>query len=62
MKLYAGDDLHANNNFLALVDRKSKRVDQKRLPNDLFVNRDFLKPYQKDIIGIAVPRASSLYS
>jgi hypothetical protein len=27
MKLYVGDDLHANNNFIALVDRKGKRVD-----------------------------------
>jgi hypothetical protein len=32
MKLYVGDDLHANNNFLALVDLKGKRVDQKKLP------------------------------
>jgi hypothetical protein len=61
MKLYVGDDLHANNNFLALVDRKGKRVDQKKLPTDLFVLRDFLKPYQKDIIGIAVESTFNWY-
>jgi len=61
MKLYVGDDLHANNNFLALVDRKGKRVDQQKLPNDLFVIRDFLKPYQKDIVGIAVESTFNWY-
>jgi len=61
MKLYVGDDLHANNNFLALVDRKGKRVDQKKLPNDLFVIRDFLKSYQKDIVGIAVESTFNWY-
>jgi transposase len=61
MKLYVGDDLHANNNFLALVDGKGKRVDQAKLPNDLFVIRDFLKPYQKDIVGIAVESTFNWY-
>lgn len=61
MKLYVGDDLHGNNNFLALVDRKGKRVDQQKLPNDLFVIRDFLKPYQKDIVGIAVESTFNWY-
>jgi transposase len=61
MKLYVGSDLHANNNFIALVDRKGKRVDQKKLPNDLFVIRDFLKPYQKDIVGIAVESTFNWY-
>ena len=61
MRLYVGDDLHANNNFLALVDGKGKRVDQKKLPNDLFVIRDFLKPYQKNIMGIAVESTFNWY-
>jgi transposase len=61
MKLYVGVDLHANNNFIALVDRKEKRVDQKKLPNDLFVLLDFLKPYQKDIVGIAVESTFNWY-
>jgi|GEM_PF-3557203 len=28
MRLYVGVDLHANNNFVAIVDRKGKRIDQ----------------------------------
>jgi len=61
MKLYVGVDLHANNNFIAMVDRKGKRVDQKKLSNDLFVILDFLKPYQKDIVGIAVESTFNWY-
>jgi transposase len=61
MKLYVGDDLHANNNFWALVDRKGKRVDQKKLPNDLLGIRDFLKPYENDIVGIAVESTFNWY-
>jgi transposase len=61
MKLYVGDDLHANNNFLAIVGLKGKRVDQKKLPNDLFVIRDFLRPYEKDIVGIVVESTFNWY-
>jgi transposase len=34
---------------------------QKKRPNDLFVLRDFLKPCQKDIIGIAVESTFNWY-
>jgi len=34
MSLYVGLDLHANNNFLAVIDDKGKRVDHKKLPHD----------------------------
>ena len=34
MPLYAGCDLHSNNNYLALVDQKGKRVDHWKLAND----------------------------
>ena len=61
MKLYVGDDLHANNNFLALVDGKGKRGNQRKSPNDLFVIRDFLRPYQKEIVGIAVESTFNWY-
>jgi transposase len=61
MRLYVGDDLHANNNFLALVDRKGKRVHQKKLPNDLSVILQFLKPIQRDIVGIVVESTFNWY-
>ncbi len=34
MKLYAGIDLHSNNNYLAIIDEQDQRVYQKRLPNE----------------------------
>ena len=61
MKLYVGVDLHTNNNFIAIVDRKGKRVEQKKLPNDLFVILDFLGSYKKDIVGIAVESTFNRY-
>ena len=61
MKLYVGDDLHANNNFLAMVDRKGKRLEQKKLPNDLSVILEYLKPHQKEIVGIVVESTFNWY-
>lgn len=61
MRLYVGEDLHANNNFLAMVDRKGKRVEQEKLPNDLSVILEFLKPYQKEIVGIVVESTFNWY-
>jgi len=61
MRLYVGQDLHANNNFLALVDQKGKRVEQKKLANDLSVILEFLKPYQKEIVGIVVESTFNWY-
>ena len=61
MRLYVGVDLHANNNFLAMGDQKGKRIDQKKLPNDLFVIREFLKPRKKEIVGLVVESTYNWY-
>jgi transposase len=61
MRLYVGDDLHANNNFLAIVDGKGRRIAQKKLPNDLSVIQEFLKPRKKDIVGIVVESTFNWY-
>ncbi len=61
MRLYVGEDLHANNNFLAMVDQKGKRVEQKKLPNDLSVILEVLKPHQKEIVGIVVESTFNWY-
>ncbi len=42
MKLYVGMDLHANNNYLALVDAKGKRQEQKRLPFRYLIINPFI--------------------
>jgi len=61
MRLYVGVDLHANNNFLAMVDRKGKRREQKKLPNDLSVILEFLRPHQKEIVGLVVESTYNWY-
>jgi transposase len=61
MRLYVGVDLHANNNFVAMVDKKGKRVDQEKLPNDLSVILKFLKPVKKDIVGLVVESTYNWY-
>jgi transposase len=61
MKLYVGVDLHANNNFMAIVDGKGKRLGQKKLPNDLSVILEFLKPYRKEIVGLGVESTYNWY-
>ncbi len=61
MRLYVGVDLHANNNFVAMVDKKGKRVDQKKLPNDLSVILEFFKPIQKEMVGLVVESTYNWY-
>ena len=61
MRLYAGDDLHSNNNVLALVDEKGATVYRKRLPNKLDVILRELEPYRKQLAGIAVESTFNWY-
>jgi transposase len=61
MRLYVGVDLHANNNFMAMVDRKGKRIEHKKLANDLLVIREFLKPRKREIIGLVVESTYNWY-
>ena len=61
MKLYVGVDLHGNNNFVAMVDKKGKRVDQKKLPNDLSIILEFFKPIQKEMVGLVVESTYNWY-
>jgi len=52
--LYAGCDLHGNNNFIGIIDGEGKRVFKKKLANELWLVRDTLKPFQEKLMGIAV--------
>ncbi len=61
MRLYVGVDLHANNVFVAVIDKKGKRLEQKRLPNDLPAILEYLKPHQKEIVGIVVESTYNWY-
>jgi transposase len=59
--LYAGSDLHSNNNFLGIMDEQGKKVFKKRLSNDPRVVLDNLKPFQKQIVGIVVESTFNWY-
>jgi transposase len=59
--LYAGCDLHGNNNLIGIIDGEGKRVFKKKLPNDLALVRDTLKPFQEELTGIAVESTYNWY-
>jgi hypothetical protein len=39
MQLYCGIDLHSNNSLISLIDETDRLVSEKRLDNDLVLNR-----------------------
>jgi len=59
--LYAGCDLHGNNNLIGIIDGEGKRVFKKKLSNDLGLVRDTLKPFQEELVGIAVESTYNWY-
>lgn len=61
MKLYAGVDLHSNNNYLGIIDQKDKRMHKKKLPNKLPEVLRELEPYREDIEGIVIESTFNWY-
>jgi len=61
MSLYGGVDLHGDNGYYAIVDQDNKRVYGKRLPNELDVVLEELKPYRSELKGIAVESTFNWY-
>lgn len=61
MKLYAGIDLHSNNNFIGILSEQDKEVYKKKLPNDLEVIIWELKPFQEDLQAITVESTFNWY-
>lgn len=61
MKLYAGDDLHSSNNYLAIIDENGKRAFKKKLANSPAVILEALRPYKSDIAGIVVESTYNWY-
>jgi transposase len=61
MQVYAGIDLHANNNFLAVVDEDGKRLFRKKLPNDPEVILGALDPVKKMLAGAVVESTFNWY-
>ena len=61
MKLYTGFDLHSTNNYLAIVDKKGKRVYKKKLRNDPDNILTALMPHKDNIAGIVVESTYNWY-
>jgi len=61
VKLYAGVDLHSNNNYLGIIDQKDKRVYKKKLPNELPAVLEELEPYREELEGIVVESTFNWY-
>jgi len=59
--LYAGIDLHGNNNYLAVVGGDGRRVFDKRLSNDMRWIREVLHPFKEELVGIAVESTYNWY-
>ena len=61
MELYAGIDLHANNNYLAIIDDAERLMESKRLPNNINAIGRALEPYRPSLTGIAVESTFNWY-
>jgi transposase len=61
VKLYAGIDLHSNNNVVVVQDEMDRVVGQRRLANDLKTVLAFLEPYRKDLVGVVVESTYNWY-
>lgn len=61
MKLYAGIDLHSNNSFISIIDDADNVVRKKRVPNQLPIILDFIRPYADQLIGIVVESTFNWY-
>jgi len=61
VKLYAGVDLHSNNNYLGIMDQKDKRVHKKKLPNELSEVLRELEPYRAELEGVVIESTFNWY-
>jgi transposase len=61
MQLYAGIDLHSNNNVLVILNDKGESMYQKRLENNLDVVLQALEPYKLQLSGVVVESTFNWY-
>jgi transposase len=60
-QLYAGCDLHGNNNLVGIVDEQGKRIFKKRFPNEPQLILEGLKPYKEEVGGVVVESTYNWY-
>lgn len=61
MALYCGIDLHANNSVVAVMDEQDRAVYERRLPNELGLIVEALRPYRSELIGCVVESTYNWY-
>jgi len=61
MQVYAGIDLHANNNYLGVVDVDGKRLFRKKLRNDPAMILNAFDSFRKDVVGVVVESTFNWY-
>src|SRR5208283_2069614 len=61
MQLYAGIDLHASNNFVAVIDASGKRVFKKKIPNEAQIILSILERFQEEMTGVVVESTFNWY-
>ena len=61
MQVYAGIDLHANNNYLGILDENGKRLFGRRLSNDPGVILKALEPVKESLAGAVVESTFNWY-
>jgi transposase len=61
MTLYAGIDLHSNNNFTGIIDEQVQKIFGKKLNNSLPFILSTLDPYKNDLKGVVVESTYNWY-
>ncbi len=61
MELYAGIDLHANSNYVGIVDEENQIVFKHKLTNDLREILAVLEPFREEMEGIVVESTFNWY-
>jgi hypothetical protein len=61
MKLYAGIDLHSNNNYIGVIDEQDTRLFRKKLPNKIEVILMSLEPFKQGLEGVVVESTYNWY-
>jgi transposase len=54
-------DLHSSNNYLGIIDKDSRRIFKKKLPNAPQLILETLRAYKKDLLGIVVESTFNWY-
>jgi transposase len=60
-KLYAGIDLHSNNNHLGILNQDSKRIFHKKLPNHKDVILAEVEPFKEQLVSITIESTFNWY-